>query len=158
MSESAPIVPAQPDPAVPDPWLGRTLGSYRILRQLGRGGMGTVYLSEHLRIGNQAAVKLLHEELSFRPSAVQRFLIEAQAQSRIAHPGVALLFDFAQPAGEPAYLVMEYVAGESLRERLQRGSLAAPEAIAVLLQIAETLAAAHAVGVVHREQYAVSVR
>lgn len=151
MSESAPPVPPQPEPPYTDPWLGRTLGSYRPVRQLGSGGIGTVYLAEHLRIGNQAAIKLLREEISACPAAMQRFLIEAQAQSRIAHPGVALLFDFAQPQGESAYLVMEYVAGESLRERLQRGQLAIPEAVNMILQVAETLAAAHAVGVVHRD-------
>ena len=152
MSESAPIEPSPPDSARPDPWLGRTLGRYRILRPLGRGGMGTVYLAEHRRIGSPAAIKLLNAELSARPTAIQRFLTEAQAQSRITHPGVALLFDFAQPEGEPAYLAMEYVAGESLRERLQRGPLALRDAVGVLLPIAETLAAAHSVGVVHRDQ------
>jgi len=113
--------------------------------------MGTVYLAEHLRLHNQVAIKLLHAEISASPTAVQRFLTEAQAQSRIAHPGIALLFDFAQPTDAPSYLVMEYVAGESLRERLQRGPLAVPEAISVLTQAAATLAAAHAVGVVHRD-------
>ncbi len=151
MTESALPVPSAPDSHNPDSFLGCALGSYRILRKLGRGGMGTVYLAEHLRIGSLAAIKLLHAELLARPTSVQRFLTEALAQSRITHPGAARLYDFAQPAGAPAYLVMEYVAGESLRERLQRGALAIPEALSVLRQIAATLAAAHAVGVVHRD-------
>jgi serine/threonine protein kinase len=128
------------------------IGQYRILRTLGTGGMGTVYLGEHLLLGRRAAIKTLLPALSVHREIVERFFTEAKAISAISDPGVVQIFDFGYHVDGTAYIVMEYLEGESLQSRLDRlGKLPLAEALRLARQIASSLGAAHARGVVHRD-------
>ncbi|MBK8481713.1 MAG: serine/threonine protein kinase [Proteobacteria bacterium] len=125
--------------------------TYRVLRCIGRGGMGTVWLAEHLRLPKQVAIKVLAGAIAGNAEAVARFRREAEIASRLAHPHIVDVLDFnALPDGTP-YLVMELLRGESMRERLLRGALPLGEVIVLVQQIASALAAAHDHGVVHRD-------
>ena len=132
-----------------DGLIGQRLGSFRVVRPLGRGGMGCVYLAEHGLIQKRVAVKVLHAHLAQDEKLVARFLAEARAASRIQHENVVLVFDLDIHESRP-YLVMEYLEGATLasfaRERLE------PEvAVDLLAQVCDALGAAHAQGVVHRD-------
>jgi tRNA A-37 threonylcarbamoyl transferase component Bud32 len=128
------------------------IGQYRILRTIGAGGMGTVFLGEHLLLGRQAAVKVLHPSLAMHKQIIDRFFTEARAMSSIHDPGVAQIFDFGYAVDGTAYIVMEYLEGEALSDRLDRlGVLPLGHALRIARQIAGSLEAAHAVGVVHRD-------
>ncbi|MBK7191266.1 MAG: serine/threonine protein kinase [Myxococcales bacterium] len=132
--------------------IGQTLGSYTIERELGRGGMGAVYLAVHAMLGRKAAVKLLRPELSRDPSTVQRFFTEARAASAIKHPSIVEIYDFGVAPDGAAYIVMELLDGESLATRLARlGRLPVATALVFARQIATALAAAHRAGIVHRD-------
>ncbi len=124
-----------------------------MLKKLGEGGMGEVYLAEHTTLGNRAAVKLLRPEMSAIPDIVQRFFNEARATSLIGHPGIVQVFDFGRhEASKGAYFIMELLAGEALSARLERESkLPAKLVIDLALLITDALGAAHAVGIVHRD-------
>src|SRR5947208_1790539 len=99
---------------------GGTVGSYRLLQELGRGGMGAVYLAEHSLIGKKAAAKILLPQFSRDPEIVNRFFNEARAATQIRHPGIVEIFDFGNDQHGCAYLVMEFLEGESLAMKLQR--------------------------------------
>lgn len=126
-------------------------GTYRLVRCIGQGGMGTVWLADHLRLPKQVAIKVLAGAIAHNPEVVTRFRREAEIASRLAHPHIVDVLDFnALPDGTP-YLVMELLRGESMRERLQRGRLPWAEVVVLVQQIASALAAAHEHGVVHRD-------
>jgi serine/threonine-protein kinase len=128
------------------------IGQYKILRTLGSGGMGTVYLGEHLLLGRRAAIKTLPPSLSSQREIVDRFFNEARAISAIADPGVVQIFDFGYHVDGTAYIVMEYLEGESLSARLDRlVTLPLAEALRITRQIATSLGAAHARGIIHRD-------
>jgi serine/threonine protein kinase len=132
--------------------IGATLGSYRVLRRIGAGGMGVVYLAEHALIGRPAVVKVLRADLSADRTIVERFFNEARSATRIKHSGIVAIFDFGFDADDTAYLVMEHLEGENLAERLRRqGTFGEDEALRVSRQIASALAAAHEAGIVHRD-------
>src|SRR3990167_6668236 len=100
------------------------LGPYNIVRLIGSGGMGTVYEAMNPTIQRRAAIKMLHKDYKEDPEFVQRFYNEARAANIIDHPNVVTVYDFGTaPAGSP-YIVMEYLEGELLRQRLSRGPLA----------------------------------
>ena len=131
---------------------GRIFGSYRIGEQLGEGGMGAVYRAEHTQLGKKAAVKVLLEELSNNKDVVARFFNEARAATAIDHPGIVSVFDFGYAADRRAYIVMEFLEGETLGERRRRlGRLPVPQALTICRQVAGALGAAHARGIVHRD-------
>jgi serine/threonine-protein kinase len=133
---------------------GDKIGAYTILRRIGAGGMGEVYLAEHVHIGRKAAIKMLLPELSSRADVVARFFKEARATGQLKHPGIIEILDCdVHPSGS-AYIVMEYLAGENLGQYLARaGSFAAHPrtAAAIAGQIASALAAAHGKGIIHRD-------
>jgi serine/threonine-protein kinase len=132
--------------------IGSIVGNYRIVRELGRGGMGAVYLGEHTLLGRQAAIKLLRADLCEDREVVQRFFNEARASSLIRHGGIVDVLDFGQHEDGRAYLIMEFLSGESLGTRLDREiQLPAELAVRIAWQIAAALAAAHAKGIVHRD-------
>ncbi|WP_254625035.1 protein kinase [Myxococcus sp. CA051A] len=132
-----------------DPLVGARLGSFRLVRRLGRGGMGTVYLGEHVSIGSRVAVKVLHEHLAMYPELVQRFHAEARAVNVIGHENIVSIFDLN--AGPPRpYLIMEYLDGAPLSAWVGT-PLPAPAVVSVLSQVCDALQAAHLSGIVHRD-------
>jgi serine/threonine protein kinase len=136
-----------------DARLGTVLeGAYRITRLIGEGGMGAVYEAIQLRLNKRVAVKLMARQLTANQDALARFRREAEITSRLGHPHLVNVVDFgASEAGEP-YLVMEFLEGEDLDQRLgRRGSLPIDLAVHIAKQTASALAAAHAQGIVHRD-------
>jgi serine/threonine-protein kinase len=132
--------------------IGEAVGNYRILKKLGEGGMGAVYLAEHASIGRKAAVKVLLPQYSSHPEIVQRFFNEARSTGLIRHPGLVDIFDFGQLANGCAYLAMEFLDGESLSSRLARERQLAPELVLALgRQVASAVGAAHAQNIIHRD-------
>ena len=131
---------------------GTQVGAYRILRQIGEGGMGAVWLAEHAMLGRRAAIKVLHPEYSQRQEIVARFFNEARAATRVTDPGIVQIFDFGHHTDGSAYIAMELLDGESLDRRLERlGALAVPDALRIMRQASSTLGAAHAHGIIHRD-------
>ncbi len=135
----------------PDPLIGSQVGSYRILRLLGTGGMGSVYLGEHSGIGSRVAIKFLHEHLATNPDLVQRFYAEARAVNVIGHANIVSIFDMNVLPPNRYYLVMEYLEGQSLDEPIKQGPMPMARAVPILSQICDALDEAHAQGVVHRD-------
>lgn len=130
--------------------LGETLGSYKIVSEIGHGGMGVVYLAEHALIGKKVAVKLLRSDVA--SDQVERFLNEAKAAGRLHHPNLCEVIDFGHHPGGAAYIVMEYLAGESLAERLDHEPKLPPHlALAIARNVATALRAAHDGGIIHRD-------
>ncbi len=140
-------------PEVGDPEIGAVVdGRYRLIEKIGLGGMGAVYRAEHVGMGRVVAVKLLRPELGGRAEAVERFTREAQASARVAHKNVVAVSDFGVRDDGTLYLVMEYLRGETLRDRLDRtGRLPWISAVTIARHIARGLAHAHAQGVIHRD-------
>ncbi|HEU0032070.1 MAG TPA: serine/threonine-protein kinase [Kofleriaceae bacterium] len=130
---------------------GDTLGSYRLASRLGTGGMGEVWLAEHVLLGRRVAIKLLRPELCERTDIVERFFDEARAAAQLADPGIVQVHDFGRHDGR-AYIVMEYLDGEALSVRLARVRCLPPAvALRFAQQVALTMAVAHGRGVVHRD-------
>ena len=135
-----------------DPFVGRVLAErYHMLKRLGEGGMGKVYLAEHVKMNRQCAVKVMNGALLNDSDSAQRFAREASNAARIIHPNVAAVFDYGETDGV-VYLVMEYVEGEPLTRLLERETALAPaRAVDIAHQVAEALVAAHELGIVHRD-------
>jgi eukaryotic-like serine/threonine-protein kinase len=129
---------------------GRRLGPYEIVSAIGAGGMGEVYEARDTRLGRTVAIKILPEELAGHAERLARFEREARAVSQLSHPHVCTLHDIGEEQGLH-FLVMEHCQGETLAERLRRGSIDLPEVLRVGAQIAEALHAAHRQGIVHRD-------
>jgi serine/threonine-protein kinase len=127
---------------------GARIGAWRIERELGRGGMATVYAVVHTRFGKRAALKLVHEGILGPQFTRETFLREARIANLVDHPGVTEVFATGSFAGRP-YLAMERLRGRSLGALLEDGPLPRDSAIDILLELCDVLAAAHAAGVVH---------
>jgi TolB-like protein len=125
-------------------------GRFRIVAQIGAGGMGEVYRARDERLGRDVAIKVLPAALSGDPERLQRFEREARATAALSHPNILVVHDVGTFEGAP-YLVEELLAGESLKERLQRGGVSLADAVRIGLGIARGLAAAHEKGIVHRD-------
>ena len=140
-------------PRNPGDLVGQVIADrYHVLRKLGEGAMGQVYLAEHVKMGRECAVKVMHPALLNDADAVSRFNREASNASRIVHPNVATVFDFGETPDGITYLAMEYVDGGSVGALLRReGVLAAPRAVGLARQMADALASAHDLGIVHRD-------
>ncbi len=132
--------------------IGQSIGNYRIVKLLGEGGMGVVYLAEHPGLRRRAAVKILHPELARRDEMVQRLFNEARAANAIGHRGIVEVSDFGVlPSGAP-YLLMEFLDGQILAARIKAaGPLPPAAAFDIASQAASALDAAHARGVIHRD-------
>src|SRR6266540_3659021 len=129
---------------------GRSIAGYRLLERIGEGGTAEVYRAEHPERG-ACAFKVLRERLRGDPIVVKRFLREAGYGSRVVHPGVVRTYDFGESDGL-YYLALEWATGESLANFLHRdGPLAPADAVALVRQLADALAAAHAAGIIHRD-------
>ena len=125
---------------------------YHVTRRLGAGGMGRVYLAEHVKMGRQCAIKVLHPAMAGDADAIGRFNREAANASRIDHPNVAAIYDFGETHDGLLYLAMQYVEGETLTQVMSTaGALAPLRASDITRQAAEGLHAAHTLGIVHRD-------
>src|SRR5881628_1623007 len=125
---------------------------YHIMKKLGEGGMGQVYLAEHVKMGRRSAIKVMNPSLVHDPDAVARFNREAANASRITHPNVCAIYDFGETPDGTIYLAMEFIEGEPLTDVLAReGALPAHRAGHIFLQVADALQAAHDLGIVHRD-------
>ncbi|MBI5441095.1 MAG: serine/threonine protein kinase, partial [Deltaproteobacteria bacterium] len=130
---------------------GRTFGNYEVVEELGRGGMGRVYLARHVPLQRDVALKLLAERFAEDEVYVQRFLREARAAARLNHPNIVQIYDFGQ-VGLHWYLAMEYVDGRSLAGFLTvLGRFTEWDVITLARQVLTGLAVAHAAGIVHRD-------
>jgi serine/threonine-protein kinase len=132
--------------------IGRSIGNYKIVRVLGEGGMGTVYLAEHPMIGKRVAVKMLRPDLGTDPGLVSRFFQEAKAVNEIRHPNIVDISDFGHTSDGIVYFVMELMEGQSLRDRLSAaGPMPIAQVVATSRQVIDALAAAHRMGIIHRD-------
>ena len=130
--------------------IGKTVGHYIILEQLGRGGMGEVYLAEDTTLGRKVALKFLPEAFTSDPERMARFEREAKLLASLNHPNIAGIYGLEQEDGN-RFLVLEYVEGETLQARLSKEALPLEDALTLCRQIAEGLEAAHEKGVIHRD-------
>ena len=133
--------------------VGKVLeGKYRLLRLIGKGGMGAVYEAQHTKISRKMAIKLLHAELADSAEMAERFTREAQAASSIGHPNIVEIQDVGQTEDGAVFIVMELLEGRSLTSLLSSsGTLPPGQAVSITLQILSALRAAHAKGIIHRD-------
>jgi serine/threonine-protein kinase len=125
---------------------------YHVLRKLGEGGMGQVYLAEHVKMGRRSAIKVMNPSMVHDPDAVSRFNREAANASRINHPNVCAIYDFGETGDGLIYLAMEFIEGEPLTDLLKREtSLPVSRAVPIFAQVADALQVAHDLGIVHRD-------
>ena len=126
-------------------------GKYRLERELGRGGMGSVWLAQHLTLRSPVAIKLIDPSIASNPEALQRFLREAQSAASLRSPHVVQILDHGVDDGVP-FIVMELLDGESLASRLERAQRLSPsETARIITQVARAIARAHDAGIVHRD-------
>ena len=129
---------------------GTTIGPYRVVRELGQGGMGTVVLAEDTRLGRYVALKTVSGAQAGTTGGRAQLLDEARAAAAISHPAIAAVHDVVEHDGDIA-IVFEYVEGETLAARLGKGPLAEDQAIQIGIQLADALGVAHGHGVLHRD-------
>ena len=130
--------------------VGRTISHYKVLSEVGRGGMGVVYKAEDLKLKRTVALKFLAPHLLQDEEARKRFQREATAAAGLSHPNICTIHEISEEGGQ-TFLVMEFIEGEGLDNKIERGPLALKEALGFARQVADGLAAAHAKGVVHRD-------
>jgi non-specific serine/threonine protein kinase len=130
--------------------IGKTVGHYRVVENLGSGGMGVVYRAEDTMLGRDVALKFLPPEAAAEQSLLDRFLREARAAAALNHPHICTIHEVERFDGQPV-IVMEYLEGESLKARIERGALPADELLTIAIQITDGLQAAHTKGVTHRD-------
>ncbi|MBN4076603.1 serine/threonine protein kinase, partial [Gemmatimonas aurantiaca] len=135
---------------------GQQIAQFKILRQIGAGGMGEVFLAEDTKLGRQVALKVLPEEMNEDPARTARLQREASAAARITHPNVTAIYDFQSHTDEQAgttfqYIVMEYVEGVSLKEHLVTRKSDIADVLRMAEKIAAGLSAAHKLNIVHRD-------
>jgi eukaryotic-like serine/threonine-protein kinase len=157
---AAPVAPAVPLPAPasdaqsippgpPQP-TERRIGKYIVKGELGRGGMGAVYLAEQPGLGREVAIKELIPSAAADPTALQRFMQEARVMARASHPNLVQVHDLEQ-IGDANYIVLEFVRGKSLRDVINQGTLAMPQTFAVMHGVLQALDYAHKRAIVHRD-------
>jgi serine/threonine protein kinase len=131
--------------------IGKTVGHYRITASIGAGGMGEVYLAEDTRLDRKAAVKFLPADVARDPDRRHRFLTEAKAASALNHPNVCVVYDVGETEDGLPFIAMEFVDGRSLSALAKERPLEIPRVVAIAIEVADALDAAHARGIVHRD-------
>jgi len=130
----------------------RKLGQYQLKQRLGQGGMGDVYLAEHVLLKRPCAVKVIRLEQAGNPAVLERFLREVQVTATLTHPNTVQVFDYGQTQDGVVFYAMEYLIGLSLEQLVTRhGPLSPPRVIFVLRQLCGALAEAHGIGLIHRD-------
>jgi serine/threonine protein kinase len=129
---------------------GTTLGAYQIVGLIGAGGMGEVYKATDTRLNRTVAIKVLNQKFASDPTFRERFSREAKTISQLDHPHICAVFDVGEQSGTP-FLVMQYLEGETLAQRLERGALPTDQGLSIAIQIADALSKAHRAGIVHRD-------
>lgn len=125
---------------------------YHVIKKLGEGGMGTVYLAEHVKMGRKSALKVMNPGMNTDPEAIARFNREAANASRLNHPNICAIYDFGETPDGMIYLAMEFIEGSSLTSLIERsGALPAPRCGHIIHQAADALQVAHDAGIVHRD-------
>src|SRR5216683_1295210 len=147
---SAPPSPAAPAESTAPAPTERRIGKYIVKRELGRGGMGAVYLAEQPGLGREVAIKELILSAVADPTALKRFMQEAQVMARTSHPNLVQVHDLEQ-MGDANYIVLEFVRGKSLRDRINQGNLPLPQTFAVMHGVLQALDYAHKRAIVHRD-------
>jgi tRNA A-37 threonylcarbamoyl transferase component Bud32 len=134
------------------PMIGQLIGDrYKVIKKIGEGGMGEVYVAEHIHIEKRVALKLLRAEVLSNQEAVSRFRIEARSASSIGHDNIISIDDFGTLPDGRVYMAMEFLQGAPLNDILAREPLPLPRALDILIQVARGLSAAHAKGIAHRD-------
>jgi serine/threonine protein kinase len=146
------VIPVQPNLGITPPagMAERRIGKYVVKRELGRGGMGAVYLAEQTGLGREVAIKELVPSAAADPVALKRFLQEAQVMARTSHPNLVQVYDLEQVEGAN-YIVLEFVKGRSLRDFINRGRTPLPQVFAVMHGVLQALDYAHRHAIVHRD-------
>jgi hypothetical protein len=130
--------------------IGENVGPYRIIEQLGQGGMATVFKAYHAALDRYVAIKVLHPAFKEEPNFLSRFQREARVVARLEHPNIVPIYDFAEHKGQP-YLVMKFIEGQTLKARLNEKPLTKEEAVEIVDAVGGALAYAHKQGVLHRD-------
>jgi serine/threonine protein kinase/Tfp pilus assembly protein PilF len=131
--------------------VGKVVSHYKILEQLGGGGMGVVYKAQDLKLDRPVALKFLPPDLTRDPEAKQRFVHEAQAASALDHPNICTVYEVNETGDGQMFIAMACYAGETLKKKIERGPLTIEEAVDIAIQVAQGLAKAHEHGIVHRD-------
>ena len=130
--------------------IGKTVSHYRIIDKIGQGGMGEVFLADDTSLHRKVALKFLPPEMQRDAAAHKRFLREARSAAALDHPFICHINEVAESNGQD-FIVMEYVEGESLKDRLAHGQLHLKDALQITIEVSEALEAAHAKGIIHRD-------
>ncbi|HSN28674.1 MAG TPA: serine/threonine-protein kinase [Kofleriaceae bacterium] len=141
----------QSAPGETPPALGRQLGAYRLVCHLGEGGMGNIYVARHTSLNRHVAIKVLRRELASKQEAVARFFQEANTINRLHHPNIVESIDLVEDVVDGAYCVLELLRGPDLKRRLAQDEISTASVLSIGAQIADALAAVHALGIVHRD-------
>jgi eukaryotic-like serine/threonine-protein kinase len=152
-SPPQPVTSTQPRAEGGDPYIGTTIADrYKVLSKLGEGGMGVVYLAEHVFIEKKVAVKILSEDFARKGDLVARFMQEAKAASKIGHENIIDITDFGETATGSVFFVMEFLDGRDLAHHIRdEGSMSLPRVRYIMNQLCRALGAAHTKGIIHRD-------